>query len=260
MRDLARRDRLDAAAARRGVALEVLQLDITDRESVDRAVAAVVEAAGGIYGLVNNAGIIMRGYFEDVSDAELRQVFETNLFGTMAVTRAVMPVMRQAGEGRIVIVSSGGGRVAAPGNSAYCASKFALEGFGEALAQEAALWGLQVSLVEPSFVRTELLGRNRHAAQAALNSNGPYYEWFQEVERVADHEMATSPIAADDVAQVVCRALTEPHPRLRYLVRLRAKALIALQRLLPGELFERIWFGQVSRRITAGRPAAGRGA
>jgi len=259
MRDLARRDGLDAEAQRRGVHLEVLQLDVTDRASIEEAVRTVVEGAGGIYGLVNNAGIIMRGYFEDVSDAEVRQVFETNVFGTMAVTRAVLPHMRAAGRGRIVIVSSGGGRITVPGNSAYCASKFALEGFGEALAQEAALLGLQVVLVEPSFVKTELLGRNRHVAVRALDPDGPYYGWFQQVERMADREMETSPASAEDVARVVHRALRAKRPNLRYLVSLRAKVLIGLQRLLPGELFERMWFREISRRITRPRNTLGEG-
>lgn len=249
MRNLSRRRRLDAEARRRGVNLEVLQLDITDRVSIEEAAHTIVERSGGICGLVNNAGIIIRGYFEDVSDAEVRQVFETNVFGTMAVTRAVLPYMRAAGRGRIVIITSGGGRVAAPGNSAYCASKFALEGFGEALAQEAALLGLQVVLVEPSFVKTELLGRNRHAAVGALDPDGPYYEWFQQIERIADHEMETSPVSAEDVARVVHRALTTRRPKLRYLVRLRAKVLIALRRRLPSELFERVWLRQMTRRI-----------
>jgi len=259
MRNLARRDRLEAAAENRNLRLHVLQLDVTDRDSIEAAVRAVVEQPGGIYGLVNNAGIGIRGYFEDVSDAEVRQVFGTNVFGTMAVTRAVLPYMRAAGHGRIVMVSSVGGRIAAPGNSAYCASKFALEGFGEALAQEVALLGLQVVLVEPGFVETELLGRNRHVSVGAMDPDGPYYEWFEQVEKIADHEMATSPTSAEDVARVVHRALRAKQPNLRYLVRLRARILIALRRHLPGELFERIWLREITRRIAQPKQAAGKG-
>ena len=257
MRNLSRRGLLDAEAARRNVQLQVLQLDITDRASIETAVCTIVEQSGGIYGLVNNAGIIIRGYFEDVSDSEMRQVFETNLFGTMAVTRAVLPYMRTAHRGRIVIISSGGGRVTAPGNSAYCASKFALEGFGESLAQEAALLGLQVILVEPSFVKTELLGRNRHVAVRALDPDGAYYRWFQQVKKIADYEMQASPTSAEDVARIVHRALTARRPNLRYLVRLRAQVLIALRRHLPGELFERLWFYEMTRRITQPKQTRG---
>ena len=250
MRNLSRRGLLDAEAARRNVQLQVLQLDITDRASIETAVCTIVEQSGGIYGLVNNAGIIIRGYFEDVSDSEMRQVFETNVFGTMAVTRAVLPYMRATRRGRIVIISSAGGRIAAPGSSAYCASKFALEGFGEALAQEVAPLGLQVVLIEPGFIKTELLGRNRHIAVRALDPDGPYYRWFQQLEKMADEELQASHTSATDVAQAVHRALTAKRPNLRYVVRFRAKVLAALRRHLPGELFERIWFRELTRRIT----------
>ncbi len=250
MRNLSRRGRLDAEAARRNVQLQVLQLDVIDRATIEGAVRSIVEQSGGIYGLVNNAGIIIQGYFEDVSDAEMRQVFETNVFGTMAVTRAVLPHMRAARRGRIVTISSWGGRIAAPGVSTYCATKFALEGFGESLAQEVALLGLQVVLIEPGFVKTQLLGRNRNIATRALDPQGPYYEWFQQLQKAGEDELQASPISAVDVARTVYRALTARRPNLRYVVRLRARALIALQRHLPGELFERIWFREMTRRIT----------
>jgi NAD(P)-dependent dehydrogenase (short-subunit alcohol dehydrogenase family) len=257
MRDLGRRDRLDEEAARRHVQLQVLQLDVTDRASIESAVHAVVEASGSICGLVNNAGTLIQGYFEDVSDAEMRRVFETNVLGTMAVTRTVLPHMRAAGRGRIVIMSSSVGRVAAPASSAYCASKFALEGFGEALALEVAPWGLQVVLVEPGFVKTELFGRNRNVAARALDPQGPYYEWFQRLQEAGDSEVQGSSISPVDVARTVHRALTARRPNLRYIVRLRAKVLIALRRHLPGELFERIWFHQMARRMADGGQALG---
>ena len=249
MRDPSRRGRLDAEAARRNVQLQVLQLDVTDQATIEAAVRTIVEHSGGIYGLVNNAGIIIQGYFEDVSDAEMRQVFETNVFGTMAVTREVLPHMRAARRGRIVIISSWGGRVAAPGVSTYCASKFALEGFGESLAQEVALLGLQVVLIEPGAMETELLGRNRHIAARALNPTSPYYGWFQQLERVALEELRPSSGKAVDAARAVHRALTAKRPSLRYLVRFRPKALIALRKYLPGDLFERIWFREMARRM-----------
>ena len=250
MRNLSRRDRLDTEAARCHVQLQVLQLDVTDRASIETAVCTIVEQSGGIYGLVNNAGIIIRGYFEDVSDSEMRQVFETNLFGTMAVTRAVLPHMRAAHRGRIVIISSGGGRIAAPGVSTYCTTKFALEGFGESLAQEVAPLGLQVVLIEPGFIRTELFGTNRHIAVRALDPHSPYYRWFRQLEKLTDDELRSSPATAVDVARAVHRALTARRPNLRYVVRLRSKILIALRRHLPGELFERIWFREMTRRLT----------
>src|SRR5438093_940068 len=119
MRDPGRRGDLDAEAARRRASVEVVRLDVTDPASVRSAVATVVERAGGIYALVNNAGIQLRGYFEDLAPREIQDVFDTNLFGAMAVTRAVLPHMRGAGRGRIVMIASMGSRIGCPALSAY---------------------------------------------------------------------------------------------------------------------------------------------
>ena len=241
MRDLSRRDALDAAAARRNVPLQVLPLDVTDPASIQTAVTAVMERAGGIYGLVSNAGIHIGGYFEDLSEEEIRRVFEVNVFGTMAVTRAVLPYMRVARRGRIVIMSSVGGKIASPGATAYCASKFALEGFGESLAQEVRPFGVYVSVLEPGSVTTELYGRNRRVAARALDPESPYYAWFQQLQGLMDQVARTPATSAAEVAEAVYHALTDRRPRWRYVVGRRTKLLITLRRYLPGELFERIW-------------------
>jgi len=251
MRDLERRSALDDAAARRGVELQLLQLDITDKVSIDRAVQTVVERSGGIYGLVNNAGIGLRGYFEDLSEEEIRRVFEVNVFGTMAVTRAVLPHMRAARRGRIVIITSVGGLIGSLAVSAYCASKFAQEGFGESLAQEVVPFGIYVSLVEPAIIKTERWGAKRGIAKGALDPESPYYAWFWASERLADRLVETSPTKPVDVARAVYRALTARHPRLRYMVGRRAGLVVALRRYLPGELFERLYFGEAVRRVTS---------
>lgn len=251
MRDIRRRDKLDAEATRRNVQLEVLQLDSTNAASIHMAVRTVLERTGGLYGLVNNAGILIRGYFEDISDEEMQRVFNTNVFGTMAVTRAVLPCMRAARRGRIVIMSSTGGKIASLGASAYCASKFALEGFGETLAQEVLPFGVHVSLVEPGFIKTEIFGKNRHIAARALEPQGPYYPWFQQLEELTEQQMRTAILSPTDVAKAVRHALTAVRPRLRYIVGRRAKLLLALRRYLPGELFDRLWRRELVRRTTA---------
>ena len=111
MPDLSERDVVDEAASRHGVELHVLKLDVTDQTSIEDAVSTIAEESGGIYGLVNNAGVALRGYFEDLLDEEIRRAFDVTVFGTMAVTRAVLPHMRAASHGRIVIVTSIGGRI-----------------------------------------------------------------------------------------------------------------------------------------------------
>lgn len=249
MRDLERRTALDAAMRARGVEACVLRLDVTDPDSIAQAMAIMV-GDGGVYGVVNNAGTFLRGYFEDLLDEEIRQVFETNLFGTMAVTRAALPHMRAARRGRIVVISSVAGRIAAPAGSAYCASRFAQEGFVEALYQEVAPLGIYASLVEPGITKTESWTIDRGAGARARDPSSPYYTWFLRSEAMFNRTMQTSPIRTRDVAHAVYRALTDARPRLRYLVGIRARIVVTLRRYLPDELFERLYFGALMRRLT----------
>lgn len=253
MRNLDRRGELDAAAARHNVQLDVLQLDITDDTSIRKAVETIAGRSQPLYGLVNNAGSILRGYFEDVSDEEMRGVFDANLFGTMALTRAVLPMLRAARRGRIIIMSSTGGRLGSPGNSAYCSSKFGLEGFAECLLQEMALFDVQVSLVEPGFVKTELFGRNRNIARRAMSEDSAYRGWFEKLEQLTDHEVQSAVISKEAVAEVVLHILEARRPRLRYLVGGRARFLLNLRRYLPGEIFDDVWIREMTRRVTGSR-------
>jgi NAD(P)-dependent dehydrogenase (short-subunit alcohol dehydrogenase family) len=253
MRDTGRRADLDAAAASANVTLDVIPLDVTDEASVADAVRHIETAYGSLYGLVNNAGINTSGFFEDLSDQEMRGVFEVNLFGTMAVTRAVLPMMRTAKRGRIVIVGSIGGRISSLGASAYCSSKFALEGFGEALAREMAPFGVRVSILEPGAVKTELFGRNRSTALRAAGPESPYREWTSSLERLLARLEEMPATSLESVAVTVERALSARRPRLRYVVGWRPRLLLALRRFLPQELFERLWTRGTWRQIEASR-------
>ena len=253
MRDLSRRQGLDAEAARRRVSLEVEALDVTDGSSIDAVIRKLVDRHGGLHGLVSNAGIQIRGYFEDLEDEEIRDVFDVNLFGTMAVVRAALPLMRKARQGRIVIVSSVGGLLGSIGLSAYCASKHAVEGFAEALSLEVAALGVHVSIVEPAIVRTDIWGRNKRIARAARDSRSVYYQWFENEERLSDQLVANAQTTATDVAGTVHRALSARRPRLRYVVGRRVSALLLLRRYIPAAAFERLYFGEVIRRVTGVR-------
>jgi len=253
LRDLGRRAALESEAARRNVDVRILRLDVTDRASIVEAVQTVVAESGGIYGVVNNAGAFLRGYFEDLEEREIREVFDANLFGAMAVTRAVLPHMRAARRGRIVVITSVAGRIAAPAGSAYCASRFAQEGFAESLSQEVEPHGVQVILVEPGMTWHEHWTLERGVAARAKDPQGPYTAWFVRAQQLFDQAMRSSPITVADVAQTVHRALTARHPRLRYVVGRRASLVIALRRYTPDEIFERLYFGEVMRRVTGTR-------
>lgn len=253
MRDLERRGALEAEAARRKVQIECLQLDVHDDASIAGAINAVVEKAGEIYGLINNAGIEMRGYFEDLTDEELRRPFETNVFGMMAVTRAALPHMRKAGRGRIAITTSIAGKIGAPALSAYCASRFAQEGFAESLTQEVQPLGIHVSLVEVGIAKTDhwMSPANHQVAARALSAESPYSAWFRKLDGLTQRLVDSSPTKPIDVAKVMHRALTAKRPRLRYIVGARARLVVSLRRYVPAALFERVYFGTIIRMITS---------
>jgi NAD(P)-dependent dehydrogenase (short-subunit alcohol dehydrogenase family) len=254
--DLSQRETVATAAAEHKVSLSVLQLDVTDQATIDAAVDTLITECGEIYGLVNSAGLGLRGFFEDLSEEEIRRLFDVNVFGTMAVVRAVLPHMRAARRGRVVIITSAGGRIASMTISAYCASKFALEGFGESLALEIAPFGLRVSLVEPGLVMTPHFTVNRGRANAATDPASPYYAWFLQHESIVDGILHQNRVTPADVGKAVYRALTDTRPRLRYVVGWRAKLLICLRRYLPGQLFEQVYARQMQRLVTEpARPA-----
>ena len=250
MRDLTKQTDLLETAQHRNVTLHILRLDVTEPDSIQEAVNTVVAECGGIYGVINNAGVVIRGYFEDLTEEEIRAVFEPNLFGMMAVTRAALPHMRAAGRGRVVVITSVAGRISSPAGSAYSASRFAQEGFAESLYQELAPLGIQVVIVEPGITKTEHWTINRGVAENATNPASPYYKWFQRSEALFQKTMNTSPNKSTDVAKAIHTALTVEKPRLRYLVGRPARWILALRRYIPGEIFERIYFGEIKRRIT----------
>jgi NAD(P)-dependent dehydrogenase (short-subunit alcohol dehydrogenase family) len=246
------------AASERGVEIEVLRLDLTDRASIAEAIATVVAREGSIFGLVNNAGIGLRGCAEDCTEEEIRKLFETNLFGTIAVTKAVIPHMREAGCGRIVTVSSVGGRVCGFGVTMYCASKFAQEGLGEGLAQELSPFGIQSVIVEPGIIKTTRWSRHRGTAARANDPNSPYHDLFWASEEIADRIVQRSPTRPEHVARAIGRALTAKQPQMRYVVGRGASLVIALRRYMPQSLFERLYFGghirRLGRRTKASQP------
>ncbi|HMM40834.1 MAG TPA: SDR family oxidoreductase [Thermomicrobiales bacterium] len=249
VRDIAAEPKVREAAAKRGVELAVLELDITRQESIDTAVERIIGEAGSIYGLVNNGGIGLRGCLEDLSDEEIRRVFEANVFGTIAVTKAVLPHMRAAGRGRVITISSVGGRISSFGVSMYCASKFALEGFGEALALEIAPFGLQSILVEPGIIDTTRWTTHRGLAAGALDPSSPYYRMFQVSEVMSDDIVARSRTKPLHVAKTIHTALTAEKPKMRYIVGRPASAVVKLRRLLPEPFFERVYFGGMLKRL-----------
>jgi len=175
MRDLAKAGALRDAASANGVTVDVRRLDVTDPESVDACIASVVADHGRLDALVNNAGAGHVGTIENETLDEVRAVMEVNFFGVVAVTKAAMPHLRATG-GRVVSVTSVGGAVGQPFSEAYCAAKFAVEGFMESLTPVAATVGVRVSVVEPGAVASEFvpnIGLSSATMVAAAGAYGP---------------------------------------------------------------------------------------
>ena len=239
MRDVGRREKLESAAREAGV-LERIEIQALDVRSADQ-IAAIVDLVGNrgetLHALVNNAGFAVPGIAEEVTDAELRDQFETNFFGAAAVTRAILPQMRRQGFGHVVMVSSLSGRIGYPGVSSYAASKFALEGWAETLRLEMAALGIRVAIVEPGSFDTDIWTRNAKLTAKMRDADSPNAarraRWQSRIERSA-RDRANPQLVAD----LIARILETPEPRLRYVVGRDARMGLLMRRLLPAGLFE----------------------
>ena len=214
--------------------VEVVQLDVRDEESVRSGVRAVLDRAGRIDALVNNAGYALIGSSEETSIEEARDLFETNFFGVLRMSRAVLPIMRGQGYGRIVNVGSVVGFVPAPYQAVYAASKHALEGYSESLDHEVRRFRVRVSVIEPGFTRTKM-SQNSQVAQQPLEvyaneRNGVLQAVRESIEHGADPGV---------VASVILEALTSRSARLRYPAGGEAKFLRLLRKFAPSGLFDR---------------------
>jgi NAD(P)-dependent dehydrogenase (short-subunit alcohol dehydrogenase family) len=247
-----------AEAARRQTQVSALQMDVTRRPDIDRAVATVMREAGRIDAVVHFAGMGLRGFFEDLSMQEIRRLYDVNVFGIMELTQAVLPHMRARRSGRIVITASAAGRMGEMSIAGYSSGKFAVVGLGECLRQEMALLNIQVSVLEPGLIYTPHFGINRNRARRAVDPASPYYFWFCQHEAIVDKLLATNKFTAQDIAGVVYRILTARHPRLHYMVGFKLKLMVTLRDLIPFEWFERIHQKIIVRMVTKPRrPATG---
>lgn len=210
-----------AAFGERAVALT---LDVTKPEQIEDATKAALAAFGAVDVLVNNAGIGYFGAIEESEDAETRRMFEINFWGLANMTRALLPAMRARRRGWIVNLSSMGGVRGAPGVGYYNATKFALEGFSEALAQEVAPLGVKVLLVEPSGFRTDWAGRSANEAKATIADYDATAGARREQLRAVSGKQPGDPVRA---AEAIIAAVESPEPPLRLLL---GKAALAAGR------------------------------
>jgi NADP-dependent 3-hydroxy acid dehydrogenase YdfG len=230
------------ATARRVESIEDLQaagcktlaLDVTDEASMQAAVSAVEGADGAILALVNNAGYSQSGAVETIAMDDLRRQFETNVFGLVRMCQLVLPGMRREGRGRIVNISSMGGRLVFPGGGAYHGTKFAVEAISDALRFEVRGFGVHVSIIEPGLIKTSF---GETAQESVPQQDGPYGKFNVAVAK-ATAGAYTGPMAKlgagpEAVAKVVEKAITARRPRTRYPVTASARLALANHALLP---------------------------
>jgi NAD(P)-dependent dehydrogenase (short-subunit alcohol dehydrogenase family) len=245
------RPAMEAAARDRQLLLHPVLLDVRDQMGVDTVVRTVVDEAGGLFGLINNAGISQHGCFEDVSDAEMRALWEVNVLGTMWVTRAALPWMQRARRGRIVTLSSVAGRMASFSRSGYCSTKFALEGWANSLSLELAPHGIHTTLIEPGYILTPHWTLHKGLTRGAQDPTSPYFAMFERHEALSTRLLRASRIRPIHVAKAIARALSDEPPRARYMVGAPARLVTTLRRWVPEPLFERMYYGTLMRRLSA---------
>ncbi|RKN79206.1 SDR family oxidoreductase [Paenibacillus ginsengarvi] len=238
MRNASDKAALLEKAGQRGAAslIEVMQLDVTRHEQIERVVEEVAARYGTIDVLVNNAGFSVGGFVEEVPMDAWRQQMETNFFGLVAVTKAVLPIMRERRSGTIIQIGSVSGKIGFPGYAPYAASKYAVEGFSESLRHEMAPFGVKVVVVEPGAYRTPIWKKG--LADIRTRPDSPYAPMLQAVLAYSRRAGETAP-DPQEVADRIGKLVTLRSPRLRYALGQGSRLTLWAKALLPWAWFER---------------------
>ncbi len=236
--------RVDTLADLERQGCKVLPLDVCDDASIGAAVAAVERADGAVGVLVNNAGYGQEGAVEEVPMDVIRRQFETNVFGLVRLTQLVLPGMRRQGWGKVVNLSSMGGKLTLPGGGFYHASKYAVEAVSDALRFEVRPFGIDVIVIEPGPIKTRFGDTAIDSLGAGGGGASPYAAFnavvAKKVREAYDGPMARLAAPPEAVAAVIERAITAQRPRTRYPVTAAARVLMGLRRWLPDRAFDAI--------------------
>jgi len=231
-------DILEKKIAKEKLDLNILQLDVNDKSSIDNAINRIKTEEKRIDVLINNAGYGLVGFFEELGLDEIRRQFETNFFGVLNVTKKVIPIMREQNRGTIINLSSGAGQVGFPGISAYVSTKFAIEGFSESLMYELFPFGIRVIIIEPGVIKTNFFNNcivsDKSSKKASLYSNS-LKKIQNNIELMQEH--ATPPI---EVAKVILQALKTDEPKQRYVVGNDAVMILEAKRSLSDIEFKKM--------------------
>jgi NAD(P)-dependent dehydrogenase (short-subunit alcohol dehydrogenase family) len=234
-----------------GNGCRTLALDVTDEESMRAAVASVEEAEGAVGALVNNAGYSQSGALESISPDSIRDQFETNVFGLVRMCQLVLPGMRRQRHGRIVNVSSMGGKLTFPGGGVYHATKHAVEALSDALRFEVQGFGVDVVVIEPGLIKTEFAKAAVGALHSGTGDGGPYGD-FNTAVAASTAGAYEGPLARlgggpETVARTIEKAISSRRPRTRYLVTPSARLALTQRRLLTDRMWDRVMGSQFPR-------------
>jgi NAD(P)-dependent dehydrogenase (short-subunit alcohol dehydrogenase family) len=220
----------------KGLAVFPIVMDVDKTPSVQKAVSQILKREGHIDVLLNNAGFVIAGAWEEFSDVDLREQFETNLFGILRVIRAVLPAMRRQGSGKILNMGSVSGFVATPFLGAYSATKFALSALTESMRIETRPWGVDVTEINPSVIQSSIV-QNTRRAEKALSAKSPYTPFTRDFEKTVK-ESFNKAASVEKVVKVVLNALVHNPMKRRYLVKPADYAVYYLRRFLPDKVWE----------------------
>jgi NAD(P)-dependent dehydrogenase (short-subunit alcohol dehydrogenase family) len=230
---------------------KVMPLDVTDETSMQTGVRAVVDAEGAVGALVNNAGYSQSGAVEDVPLDDVRRQFETNVFGLIRMCQLVLPGMRKQGYGRIVNLSSMGGKVVFPGGGIYHGTKHAVEGISDALRWEVREFGIEVVIIEPGLIKTKFADAAVGSIDEATSKDGTYAEFNKQVAEATagayDGPMGRLAAGPEAVARRIEKAISKRRPKPRYMVTNGARMILAQRRMLTDRGWDAVMATQFKR-------------
>ena len=235
MRDLHKSSALRSIADKEKIPLRCVQLDVTDDMSVKQAIETIVNESHNIDILINNAGYGLSGALEDLLIDEIKLQFDTNFFGLIRATQAVLPIMRNHGSGIIVNISSGLGRFGIATSSAYASSKFAVEGLTESMSYELEPFGIKTILVEPGIIKTNFI-KAAVLAQKSKDPNSPYFQFMNNMDEGMKKLIENSE-SPEYVARVVLDAINDSNPKLRYLAGKDVEQIMEIKNKMSDEDF-----------------------
>lgn len=226
--------------------VKLLEMDVTDDESMTAGITSIIKNEGRIDALVNNAGYGSYGALEDVPISEAKYQFEVNIFGLARLTQLVLPYMRQQHSGRIINISSIGGRIGEPHGAWYHATKFAVEGLSDSLRMELKEFGIDVVVIQPGAIKTEWAGIAREK-MLQTSGNTAYSNLTQKHASMfekADGKMGSDPVV---IARTIEKAVTASKPKTRYAAGSGAKPILMARSILSDRMFDNLMLGMINR-------------